>query len=349
MSNPTSQLVLDLIKNISDVSKSDSTEFSVLMRQHLESSSTFDSYLTGMPEKQYVHCLSQSLQSLSETAESADIRAFLWNPIVASLVKCISTLSSKQYQQPSCSKPPGTPSISTRKSADKKTVKPAASSKKKEHHQPAPKGKANAPGTKTFSSVLQEGNSLELGKGVATPSSTSATKVDPQFRLRIYQELQTINSAKAVPFFNQMKGGKTKGPVTCKTSDCSTCQEYFTRLPITKCADIQCHGKDRCSPSGWYPHVLPHIWAKIKYAHKNPVEVQFIGFPDDQIAPIKAPCVIHAPLPTKRSWALRGDVESSDSELDSIPSKVSSPQWSSWAEEVEAASLPSPTLPVITE
>lgn len=332
-----SQLVLDLIKNITTVSKADGAEFSALIKDSFEACSTFESYLTGIAEKQYVHCISQCLQQTAETATSPELRPYLWNPIVASLVKCISTLSDRtprgSYTNP---KPPGVQSSSTRKTASDRTPVHPTSNKKNSGKAQTQAIKVNA--GKLSSAVAKV--SLEPTSGVPTPSISSGAEVGPQLRLKVYSEIRVAREQQKSCFFKQLKGGNHGEPVTCKVPGCTVCEKYFSQLPITKCSDIRCHRSGKCTDSGWYPHVLPHIWAVIKRAHSQPeTEVKFTGLPTNVIMPLVTPStLVSPPLPKKRSWAqaVVDDSMHSDSDEPSTP-KIMSPVWSgeSWSAQVE--------------
>lgn len=329
MNAPVPQLVDVLHKYITDVSPVDGTEFIRSVRDRLESCSTLESYLTGIPEKQYVFCISQSLQHVSENASDPQLGNYLWNPIVASLIDCISKMSHRNPAGlgSNISQPSARMSSSTNTA---KKVKP-----------PPPKSavKTKQPSNKAVP--------LERRKGVETPSAQS-TKVDSSYRNQV---VDAINSS-PLPFFNQMKGGKHGGFVTCKKDHCSVCTKFCRQLPITKCADIKNHVPNKqCTSSGWYPHALPHIWAAIKRAHSNPKEVvKALGLPNQQYPALDINVNDFPPLPTKRPWT-RGrydSVESGGSEESAVaPSpkvlRDLSPIVGSWVEEVDRAQVRSPT------
>lgn len=326
------QLVLDLIKNITTVSKADGTEFSASIKDNFESSSNFESYLTGIAERQYVHCISQSLQSLAEQATSPALRPYLWNPIVASLIKCISALSERQPRG-LYSQPPGKMSSSAPKTATVR--KQTQGSSKSGTTKPKPKDKPTVDLSAGLAKV-----SFEQGKGIEMPS-TSSTKVDTSDRLRAYQEIRTARTTAVSPFIKQQKGNRGE-PVNCKVPECKVCEKYFALTPLTRCTEIRCHRPGLCTESGWYPHVLPHIWAQIKRAHSDPnIEVKFMNLPGAILPALEAKSLetINTVSKLKRPWT--DAAISSDSEGDDpISPKIMSPAWSgnSWSAQVEAAS-----------
>lgn len=346
--------MLDIQKYMSEVSPADATEFSASVRDSLESCSTFETYLTGIPERQFVHCVSHSLEHMAPNTTSPDLGHFLWNPIVASLMKCISALADRVPYGSQPPKPPGHPSSSTQK------AKPVVSSKQGKTKQPVQIGKLkqSAPVTPsagkvvakkvTFAKVLKA-VPPELEQGVKTPSTTR-TEVGPSDRLTAYQAINTVRSAQPLPFFNQMRDNKFKGPVTCHLMDCATCGKFFKNIPPTRCVDIRCHKPGACTSSGWYPHVLPHIWAAIKRAHVSASEeIIYVGLPSTRLAPLEIPEPF-APLPRKRPWTMsyREGITTSDSDTeDTTSSKNVVPPCrnSSWAMEavLEAEMLQLPT------
>lgn len=313
MSNPMTNLVLDLIKSIKDISSADATEFSNAIKDSFESCSTFESYLTGISERQYVYCISQCLQQAAENAQSTDLSPFLWNPIVSVLMKCITALAHRQpHGSHPSSMPLGTTSSSNRKLAPLKTT-----------HTPKKSGNPNnatkQPSTKPVQKVVVKASEPKPN-GASTPSNPPVAKVNAQDRLVAYSQTRSIRNVQPLPFFNQMKG--TRGcPVTCKTTDCRICEKIFLQLPLTKCDDIRCHRPGHCTKSGWYPHVLPHIWANILKAHTTPEhEVKFVGLP--QSLPGLEPNLVPAiepstSLPKKRKWTLSRVSETSDCESES--------------------------------
>lgn len=330
-----SQLVLDLIKNITTVSKADGAEFSASIKDSFEACSTFESYLTGIAEKQYVHCISQCLQNLAENATSPEMRPFLWNPIVASLIKCVSALAEREpYGTHRTFQTPRKPSSSIRKTAEK--TQPPKGKKPVSSATPKPKNQSASDIPDAMAKV-----SLGPAKGVETPSSSITTKVDPQVRLKVYSEVNTARSGAHSPFIKQLKGGNHGEPVTCKVPGCATCEKFFSLVPLTRCGDIRCHRAGQCTPSGWYPHVLPHIWATIKKAHTHPsIDVRFMGLPETQLPSLRPP-VVSEPLPKKRSWAQAAINDSTDSEDDVAP-KIMSPAWTGNIEEVNPSDIKSP-------
>lgn len=343
MSNPMTNLVLDLIKSIKDISSADATEFSAAIKDSFESCSTFESYLTGISERQYVYCISQCLQQASENAQSTDLAPFLWNPIIAVLMKCITTLAHRQpHGSTPSSLPLGTASSSNRKPAHPKVNHPPKSGNKT--------NSTNQPSTKTVQKVVVK-PSEQKPKGVKPPSDKPVAKVNAQHRLTAYSQTRSVRKEQPLPFFNQMKGSRGC-PVTCKATDCSTCEKIFLQLPLTKCADIRCHRVGSCTKSGWYPHVLPHIWANVIKAHTSPGhEVKFHGLPES--LPGLEPNLVSEPepstsssLPKKRKWTLSRLSENSDCESDSSAKTIvygrSSPVYDS---SCDPWPVPSPTSP----
>lgn len=331
-----SQLVLDLIKNITSVSKADGVEFSSSIKDSFEACSTFESYLTGIAEKQYVHCISQCLQNLAENAISPEMRPYLWNPIVASLIKCVGALAEREpYGTHKISRPPGNTSSSTRKTADK--TQPQKVKRPSGNAQPKPKDRPASGIPEAMAKV-----SLEHAKGVKTPSSPPAAKVDAQVRLQVYSEINTAKSSAPSPFIKQLKGGNHGEPVTCKVPSCATCEKYFSLVPLTRCSDIRCHRTGQCTPSGWYPHVLPHIWASIRKAHTHPsIDVHFMGLPEPQLPSMRPP-VMEEVLPKKRSWAQAAISDAIDSDEEVASPKIMSPAWTGGNNEVTKSNCKSP-------
>lgn len=324
MSNPMAMLVTDLIRNISAVSKADGAEFSASIKDSFESCSTFESYLTGIAERQYVHCISQCLQQSAENATSPEIRPYLWNPIVASFIKCINALAEREPYG-AFSKSPGKSSCSSRKIADKKTLPRQTLKKVDGNTKSKPKDRPVAEISAAAAKI-----SLEQTKGVETPSTNSGTEVDAQVRLKAYAESRSARQSVQNPFFKQLKGGNHGEPVTCKVPGCTVCEKYFSYLPLTRCQDIRCHRAGTCTSSGWYPHVLPHIWGAIKKAHDDPrLEVVFSGLPTAQLPPLEQNPLIEKPLPRKRCWAQAAVSDTIESSGDEVTSpKIMSPVWS---------------------
>lgn len=324
MSNPMATLVTDLIRNITAVSKADGAEFSASIKDSFESCSTFESYLTGIAERQYVHCISHCLQQSAENATSPEIRPYLWNPIVASFIKCINALAEREPYG-AFSKSPGKSSCSSRKIADKKTPPRPTSKKVNGNTQSKPKERPV-----TDISVAAAKISLEQTSGVATPNTTPGVEVDTQVRLTAYSEIRSVRQTAQFPFFKQMKGGNHGEPVTCKVPECKVCEKYFSYLPLTRCQDIRCHRAGTCTSSGWYPHVLPHIWGAIKKSHDDPrLEVVFSGLPTTQLSSLEQNPLLEKPLPKKRCWA-QAAVSTIDSSGDEATSpKIMSPVWNS--------------------
>lgn len=330
MSNPMTQLVLDLIKNVTTVSKADGAEFSASIKDNFESCSNFESYLTGIAERQYVHCISQSLQSLAEQAIDPTLRPYLWNPIVASLIKCITALSERQPRG-SYSLPPGNKSSSAHKTAT--VLKQTQGSSKSGNTKPKPKTKPPADISANLAKV-----SLEQGKGALVPSTKSA-EASTSDRLKAYQEIRIARTSAISPFIKQLKGNRGE-PVNCKVPQCKVCEKYFLLTPLTRCTDIRCHRPGTCTASGWYPHVMPHIWAQIKKAHSDPnIEVKFMNLPGATLPPLEADTTETSVSPLKRPWT--NAALSSDSDSDEpVSPKIMSPAWNgeSWSAQVEAAS-----------
>lgn len=58
--------------------------------------------------------------------------------------------------------------------------------------------------------------------------------------------------------------------VRCKLSSCTFCKQLWYALPYSKCSEIACHVKNTtCHESGWYKHVLPIAWSKLRKSHES--------------------------------------------------------------------------------
>lgn len=300
---------------IADVNREDGYSFEYTLKSALTSSSTYEDFVVGMPEKHIVHCISQSLQSVSASTTNDLFSNQVWNPVVAAMLKCILDLSHRA------------PYVATKQQIIPSKKKIASSS-------PAPPVKTSTP--IKSKKVMPLEPKVEPKKKADLKVDSKITDVpqensipDTLQRKEIYETIVTPNK---VIFSNQIKRGRNKLPVDCKIAGCKTCREHALRLSLTQCKDIKLHGETPCNAIGWYPHVLPGSWAAIKSAHKSGKTISLPAIVDASTAPSlleegpsssqrKRGSESPSGLPAKRSWTL-GRLEPTTPESTSTNSPI---------------------------
>lgn len=260
LSNPISRLIESLTHVIREVNIEASKEFTTSLKASLAVSSQPVDFVVGLPEKQVVFCISQALQHVSDTTASTPLARQIWNPIVASLVECVSKLSlrvpTSQYGKGDYKKP--TPKVSPSK------VPPLATRKKS----------ADRPELQQATSSLDELVITEPIANGPAPSTSSGSKrvvLESVQRKEIFEQ---VYKPGATIFPSQLKtqrmrDKKRMGFVDCKVLGCSVCRSHAVNIPLTRCSDIVLHKHGDCNKYGWYTHVVPGYWAHIKKAHKD--------------------------------------------------------------------------------
>lgn len=321
MSNPIVNLSSALAQALKDDDPETEQGYKHVLNSLLQDSSSEESYIYGLPERTYVYCISQTLQSLATSDNvPTHLQDFIWNPIVASLVKCISQMA---YRQP-LSKIKEHESSVPPQSRELKVERPPASlskyKKSKNHNLPS----AQRLKPKRVSKP-------EQAKGVETPPIKSDRKAaEPTLNDR-RAILEILKTASRPVFKCQSKPTLEKGFVQCLIPGCSTCLQHAMSMPLTKCCDISRHPSEKCHVSGWFPHVVPALWGAIKLAHKDEnMKVHYNSLPSENRA---RPLAEKAPIPgalIKRKWTqAHAEVLTSESEdCDSMTSSRKTRRWS---------------------
>lgn len=261
MNGQISQLIEKLSQCISNTDYEDGLNFSNYLHELLACSAKPSDYVTGLPSKQVILCISSALQYTAEKTSDDLFHGQLWNPLIAILMKCIERMSvqentfinKKHITQKQSFTPKKHKKISNSRSDEKvgKSVDNQRSSRSQE----------NVSSLSTSVTVVAKATpQVEISPPKQVPLS-------PTTKESISSELSRDDK---IVFHLQKRNAKHKTSVDCKIRGCMVCLQHAKRIPLTRCSDIKCHLPGKCHDSGWYAHISPGMWAGIRKAHKDP-------------------------------------------------------------------------------
>jgi len=333
MSNPLLKTSQSLATYFKSVNPSLEEMYNLELNSYLAVRSTQETYLYGLPEQQFAHALAATLTSLgNDPSLEENLRSILWNPVVANLIKCITTMSYRKplsQLQVDVSGPPQKRAVSTQPSP---SLKKKSTNVKQSSSPPRPQPKLLKPLSSSFVP--------EQAKGVPTPIVPRYDKEDKPTLEDRRSLIALVGRDSDYPVFkNQTK--KFKGCVTCTTPKCDTCKHHAMQMPLTKCVSIKDHALTPCHSSGWYPHVLPRFWGLIRQAHKQKAATA-ISYNGLDAMVHTTPLITQADtLKGKRRWQ-NGDATSPSTTDDEIepPQK-----WSAIVDQEDQETPPVPLSP----
>lgn len=273
MSAASRQIVLNLTDDLIDLLGQDF--YKVLSNV---ASSKAETGATGIFSAPPLPRMTQTLQLSLETVSFGKAGSMAWNPVVVAYHNALIAALKVIESHAKCD------SISSSKQIQKNVPKRDSS----KNQMQADQGKVNAPSTKgidtganTYSARTKTGLGVcaspqrscqqTPGSQKGSMSARSATN-QPTFEKRTIprhdpshlDELHDLWLDYQFPIYNNSK------IVKCEESKCAFCHAMFKHVTLTKCSEFRSqHRSGPCTTSGWFPHVGPGLWGKIKKAHSR--------------------------------------------------------------------------------